>query len=81
MGATTLDAGWDIPIGIHVFTIDGRKLGVVTEADAYELVVEDGFLLRRTYAVRLADVDRYEDGALILSLTMDEIARRDGAGE
>jgi len=81
MGATTLDAGWDIPIGAHVFTADGRKLGVVAGADAYELVVEDGLFLRRTYAVRLSDVDRYEEGALILSLMMEEIAQTDSEGE
>jgi hypothetical protein len=67
----TATAG-DIPIGMPVYTADERRLGVLAEVDPYGLVVEDGFLFRRSYAVSLRDVERYEDGTLHLLLRMDE---------
>ncbi len=73
MVTTIGDLNWDIPIGIPVYTADGRRLGVVTEADGYELLVEDGFLVRHTYPLQLSDVARYEDGTLILKLPREQI--------
>ena len=77
MVARTPDSSWDIPIGIPVFTADGQRLGKVTEADINGLIIEDGFLFfRRVYRAKLSDVERYEDGALSLKLTMDQVARQ-----
>lgn len=76
MVATNLNGSWDIPIGIPVYTADGRRLGVVTEADAYGLLVEDGLLVHHTYTLQLSDVARYEDGTLILKLPMEQIEPR-----
>jgi len=73
MATTTLDLGWDILIGMPVFTSDNRRLGVVAEADPYGLIVEEGLLFRHSYAVSLRDVDRCEDGAVHLALRMDEV--------
>ena len=73
MAATTLNRNRQILIGIPVFTADRRRLGVVTEADPYGLVVEDGFLFRRSFALSLRDVECAEDGALHLSLRMKDI--------
>ncbi len=76
MIATTVasmgDDSWDIAIGAPVFTADGRRLGVVTDADIDGLLVEDGFFVRHMYTVPLADVERYEDGALVLKRTREE---------
>lgn len=77
MVARTPDSSWDIPIGVPVFTADGRRLGKVTEADIYGLVIEDGiFFFRRVYRAKLSDVERYEDGALALKLTMDQVVQQ-----
>ena len=80
MDAATIDMQWDIPIGARVFTRDGRRLGEVTAADAYGLVVEDGFFFRRSYTIALADVEQYEDGALYLSLTMEQAMALEAGG-
>ncbi len=76
MIATTVtsmgDDSWDIPIGAPVITADGRRLGVVTDADINGILVEDGFFIRHMYTVPLADVQRYEDGSLVLKHTREE---------
>lgn len=72
MVAIRMGDSWGIPIGVPVTTADGRRLGTVTQADAYELLVEDGVIVRHTYALNLIDVDRYEDGELRLKLTAAE---------
>jgi hypothetical protein len=41
-----------------VFTADDRRCRVVTEADLYWLVAEDGLIFRRSCAVGLRDVER-----------------------
>jgi len=69
---STPDASWDIPIGVPVVSADGERLGTVTQADIHELLVEDGLFFPKVYALNLFDVDRYQDGALILKLTADE---------
>ena len=79
MVATTQGEHWDIPIGVDVYTADLHRLGVLTQADAYELVVEDGVLVHHTYTLNLSDVDRYEDGVLVLKLASDQVAE-DGDG-
>lgn len=76
MGATSLGDNWEIPMGSVVYTADGRKLGKVTGGDASGLRVEDGFLFRRAYHVLLSDVGRYEEGALLLKLTFEQIEER-----
>lgn len=76
MVTTTRDGNWDIPIGAPVYTADGRRLGVVTQGDAYGLLVEDGFFVRHAYRLRLSDVERYEDGNLLLKLTIDQVEER-----
>ncbi len=73
MVATTLDEGWGIPIGTGVYTADGEHLGSVVEGDAYELVVERGFFFIHDYQIRLSDVDRFDDGKLVLSLTKEQV--------
>lgn len=73
MSATTLDDSFGIPSGTSVYAADGEKMGVVVGADPYELLVEHGFFLVHDYRIQLADVDRYEDGNLILRLTKDQL--------
>lgn len=80
MVAATLDSSFDIPIGTSVYTADGQHLGDVMEANPYELVVERGFFRVHVYEIALGDVDRYEDGKLILSVTMDQVEERLAAG-
>ena len=74
MVATTLNQSWDIPIGVDVYTADFHRLDILTKADAYELVVEEGLFVRHTYVLQLSDVDRYEDGELVLKLASDQVA-------
>ena len=76
MVATTHENSWDIPIGSVVYTADGRKLGKVTGANTYALRVEDGLLFPRAYLVKLADVERYEDGVLLLKRMLEEQGSR-----
>ena len=77
MVARTQDDSWDIPIGSVVYTADGRKLGKVTGGDIYGLRVEDGFVFPRAYHVRLSDVERYEDGTLLLNRMMEDLEERE----
>lgn len=69
---SALGDSWEIPIGAPVISADGRRLGVVTQADAYELLVEDGFFVRHAYALNLIDVAGVERGSLRLKLTAEE---------
>jgi hypothetical protein len=73
MAATTLDKSGDIPTGMPVYTADARRLGVVTAADPYGLVVEEGSVSRHSYALSRRDVARVEDGALHLVLPLAEM--------
>jgi hypothetical protein len=70
--ATTLDDTF-IPRGTPVYSSDGEKLGVMTNADPYEMVIEHGVFFVQHYHVRLSDVDRYNDGKLILRLTKAQV--------
>jgi hypothetical protein len=76
MVATMLSPSWDIPLGIPVHTADGERLGFLTDATAYELTVEDGVIFRQTFTVRPSDVDRFDHGVLILSLTEEQVIQR-----
>jgi hypothetical protein len=80
MVATTLDDSFDIPKGTGVYTADGQHLGDVMEGDAYELVVERGFFRIHVYEIALSDVDRFEDGKLILSVTLRQVEARVATG-
>ncbi|HEV2127926.1 MAG TPA: hypothetical protein VGR22_04835 [Thermomicrobiales bacterium] len=75
---SAMGASWEIPIGAPVISADGRRLGVVTEADAYELRVEDGIFVHHAYALNLMDVAIVEGGALRLKLTAEEAVEQRG---
>jgi hypothetical protein len=79
MVATTLGNSWGIPIGSEVRTADGEHLGTVVEGDAYELVVERGWFFVHDYQISLSDVDRFEEGILILRLTKAEVEQEGDA--
>mgnify|MGYP001478809708 CR=1 FL=1 len=68
--------GWDIPIGLVVYTADRRRLGAVTETDADLLLVEDRALFGCSYGVDTAAIERREGDALYLGVTMAEILAR-----
>lgn len=72
MSALGDNESWEIPIGAPVVTADGRRLGVVTEANAWELLVEDGFFVHHAYALNLIDVAEVRGGTLHLKLTAEE---------
>lgn len=78
---STLDADWEIPLGTPVITADGRHIGIVTEADVYELLVEDEEIARRVYALNLIDVERYQGGTLRLKLTTEETLEQRSVGQ
>ncbi|MEA2513898.1 MAG: hypothetical protein QOF33_2701 [Thermomicrobiales bacterium] len=72
VAALANEASWSIPLGTPVYDVDGEKLGSVKGADYYVLSVEEGLLVITTYTVPMALVERYEDGALHLSVTKAE---------
>ena len=75
--ATT--GGWGIPVGTTVYDLAGDKVGTVVDADAYDLVVERGFFFVHSYPVKLSDVERYENGALHLKITKDQVLKPDSS--
>lgn len=76
MGATTFDGEPGIPIGVPVFTADGERIGYVLGGDAYQLIVGDGFLFGRNFAVDLADFEWSPDEQLVLKRTKAEFEQR-----
>jgi hypothetical protein len=80
MVSAAIDQSWGIPVGTEVYTSDGEHLGSVVEGDAYELVVERGWFFVHEYQIRLADVDRFDEGTLILRLTKAQVEHQ-GAPE
>ena len=76
MVATASNGDGSILIGAPVHTADGRRLGYVLDGDAYQLEIGDGFIFRRSYRVPLCEVACYEDGALLLKITMDQVEQR-----
>lgn len=73
MVATTIDDSFGIPRGTPVYSSDGEKLGVLATADPYGMVIEHGVFFARHYHVRLSDVDRYDEGKLLLRLTKVQV--------
>ncbi len=65
--------GWGIPVGAPVYDAAGEKVGTDAGGDPYDLAVQRGFLFVHTYPLRLSDVERYEDGALHLKVTKDQV--------
>lgn len=67
-------------MGVDVYTADLHRLGIVNYADAGTLLVEEGLFVQYTYTLNPSDVDRYEDGELLLKLTMEQVtaAGREG---
>ena len=76
MVSGALDGSWGIPVGTAVYTSDGERLGSVVDGDAYELIVERGWFFIHDYQSRLADVDRFEEGRLMLRLTKAEVEQQ-----
>ncbi|HEY7033743.1 MAG TPA: hypothetical protein VH482_20575 [Thermomicrobiales bacterium] len=74
VAALVNEASWSIPLGAPVYDVAGDKLGTLKGADHYELSIEEGFLLVTTYTVPMAFVERYEDGAIHLSVTKAEVS-------
>lgn len=73
MGTNTAAAGeWDLLIGAPVYDAAAEKLGTVRFADAYALLVAREFSFGTDYEIPLAEVDRYEEGRLILKRTKTE---------
>ena len=71
--ALVTEDSWSIPFGTPVHDVEGHKLGVVRDADIFTLVVEEGLLIITTYHIPMSFVDRYDDGALHLSVTKAEV--------
>lgn len=61
-----------IPIGAPVYDRTGRRLGRVSSADNWDLLVERGRFLRHISAIRLEHVDRVEGNRVILAVSRDE---------
>ena len=74
VAALVNEGSWSIPIGTPVFDVAGEKMGSVKGADNDALAVEEGLLLITTHMVPMALVERYEDGALHLSVTKAEVS-------
>src|SRR5262249_25602056 len=72
VAALVNEASWSIPLGTPVYDVAGQRMGSVKGADNYDLSVEEGLLLVTTYKIPMALVDRYEDGAIHLSVTKAE---------
>ena len=75
-----LDPRVDIPLGAPVITADGTPIGVVTEADLYELLVESQRRAHHVYALNLIDIDRFHNGTVQLKLTADETVEQRSVG-
>lgn len=67
------DGGWGIPLGTPVVDAAGERLGMLRAADPWVLAVERGIFFPGEYAIAMAEVDRYEDGALILKRTKQDL--------
>src|SRR5262245_8240071 len=72
VAALVNEASWSIPLGTPVYDVAGERLGAVKGADNFALSVEGGLLLVTTYTIPMALVERYQDGAIHLSVTKAE---------
>lgn len=70
------DADWSIPVGTPVFDVIGEKMGTVSGTDGFDLILEEGFLLIRTHHVPMTFVEKYEAGALHLSLPKADVLKK-----
>jgi hypothetical protein len=68
-----MDGNRDVPIGTTVCSADERDVGEVVSVTSDCCMVERGWLLRHSYTFEHADVDRYEDGVLVLKLTLYDV--------
>jgi hypothetical protein len=75
MVATIAGPNWAIPFGVPVHTADGERLGFLADATAYDLIIENGFLVRHTFVVPMADIDRVEHGVLVLGVSRDQVSQ------
>jgi hypothetical protein len=72
VAALVNEASWSVPLGTPVYDVAGERMGSIKGAGNYDIFVEEGLLLVTTYTVPMALVDRYEDGAIHLSVTKAE---------
>ena len=68
-----LKSVWSIPNGTPVHDVNGTKIGTVCDADIDTLVVTYGRFFVHEITIDMADVDRVEEGRLILKVTKDAI--------
>ena len=69
----TLESAWTIPNGTPVHDVNGTKIGKVCDADIDALVVAHGRFIVHEVAIDMADVDRVEQGRLVLKVTKDAV--------
>lgn len=69
----TLESAWTIPNGTPVHDVNGTKIGKVCDADIDALVVTHGRFFVQEVAIDMADVDRVEQGRLVLKVTKDAV--------
>lgn len=69
----TLESAWTIPNGIPVHDVNGARIGKVCDADIDALVVTHGRIFVQEVAIDMADVDRVEEGRLVLKVTKDAV--------
>jgi hypothetical protein len=69
----TLESAWTIPNGTPVHDVNGTKIGKVCDADIDALVVSHGRFIVHEVAIDMADVDRIEQGRLVLKVTKDAV--------
>ena len=72
MVARAVESNGIMLIGAPVYDRDGRRIGKVVSANNADLRIECGLFFRQTYCVSLGDVDRVEDGRVILGVSRDE---------
>jgi hypothetical protein len=76
---TAMMAGsvYGVLIGASVVDAVGKPVGRVRWADAQALTVDRGWLLPVQTQIPLNEVDRYQDGRLILKRTKAEVLGRE----
>jgi hypothetical protein len=64
-----------IPPGTVIYTVDGWKLGVVSEGNAGYVVVRGGTILPGEYFVPTVAIERAEPGRAILCASVAEVVQ------
>lgn len=67
------DIAWSIPNGAPVHDRAGVRIGAVRDAEIDALIVARGRFFIHEHAVAITDVDRMEQGRLVLRLTKDAV--------